>query len=394
MATLALSLRLQQLEARDVPATLLVDDNFAAPLKPGRFDTIQAAIDAADPNDTIKVRAGTYAEQVRVGPTKSGLKLLAQGPNVTITTPAAAKSPLALVDVSGADRVVIDGFTVAGPIADADLGAGILVENGGSATIRNNTVRDIATSPLSGGQYGNAIQVGGRNADGTRTSGRATVENNTVLRYQKTGIFVANAGSSAEVRSNTVVGAGPTNVIAQNGIQVSDGAFATVSGNTVSGNVYTPAGIEATGILIIQAGGVTVSNNFVVANEIGIAAVSQAVPVAIVGNTVVGSTQDGVQLTGTSGAYVAGNVVAGSGRDGIRLNDTKAAVVLYNSVTGSGEVGLHVSGASAGNVIAFNRLRGNRRFDALDETTGFGSGGTADFWFLNSIGKSGTPGLS
>ena len=386
--------RLESLEARDVPATLLVDDDFVPKPSAGRFDTIQSAVDAADPYDTIRVRAGTYAEQVTVGPGKDGVRLLAQGNGVIVTTPANAVSPLAIVDVTGAINVTIAGFTIAGPVTVDDLGAGILIENGGSATISDNRVLDIRTDPLSGDQFGNAIQVGGFLPDGTPTPGRATITGNLVARYQKTGVVVFNPGSSAAVSGNTIVGVGPTDVIAQNGVQVSDGATARVSDNTITGNVYTPAGTEATGILVAEAGAVSVTGNLLFGNEVGVNIDTQVVPILVSGNAILGSTQDGVVVFNSSGVTLLGNRVVGSGRDGVRLDGATKSVIALNSVLDSGKVGLRVVGDSGANLIVFNRLYGSGKFDALDKTSGFGTAGTADLWLFNGIGVTGTPGLS
>jgi hypothetical protein len=53
--------------------------------------------------------------------------------------------------------------------------------------------------------------------------------------------------------NNTLTGAGPVDYIAQNGIQVSFDGNATVMKNTVSGHNYTPAGVEACGLLFYDA---------------------------------------------------------------------------------------------------------------------------------------------
>ena len=56
---------------------------------------------------------------------------------------------------------------------------------------------------------------------------------------------------------NTVTGLGAVKFIAQNGIQISGGAIATVTGNTVSKNQYTQGadpGWTSSGILFYNAG--------------------------------------------------------------------------------------------------------------------------------------------
>jgi filamentous hemagglutinin family protein len=71
---------------------------------------------------------------------------------------------------------------------------------------------------------------------------------------QKGGIVAKVAGTDVDVINNTVTGLGAVKFIAQNGIQVSSGASADVTGNTVSKNQYTGGGWTATGILFYQAG--------------------------------------------------------------------------------------------------------------------------------------------
>lgn len=69
-------------------------------------------------------------------------------------------------------------------------------------------------------------------------TGAAIIEDNEITGYQKGGIVVDNAGSTATITNNVIVGAGPTKIIAQNGLQVSHGATATITGNEVRNNFY------------------------------------------------------------------------------------------------------------------------------------------------------------
>jgi hypothetical protein len=143
-----------------------------------------------------------------------------------------------------------------------------ILANHVALNVTNSTIRNIGETPLNGSQHGNAV-VYINGASGT-------ISGNTVSTYQKNGITVSgkaadgvSAGpkTSASVLNNVVTGQGPITYIAQNGIQISYGATATVKGNTVSGNNYTPTTYVACGLLLYQAGGVNASSNILFSNE-------------------------------------------------------------------------------------------------------------------------------
>jgi len=82
---------------------------------------------------------------------------------------------------------------------------------------------------------------------------------------------MSGAGLTAHVTGNTVTGAGPTDQIAQNGIQFSLGATGTIAGNTVSGHRYTgPSYTTAAGILLSGVDDVTLTDNIVTEGQTGI----------------------------------------------------------------------------------------------------------------------------
>ena len=117
-----------------------------------------------------------------------------------------------------------------------------IVNDGGNVSISNSTVTQIGDMPFTGNQHGTGILF---------EAGTGAIRANTVQLYQKNGIVLNLSGSSATIAGNTVSGRGPDALIAQNGIQVSRGAKATVTGNTVTDHQYTgPTGVSSAGILV------------------------------------------------------------------------------------------------------------------------------------------------
>jgi len=157
---------------------------------------------------TINVASGIYTEQVLI--TRS-LVLHGVGAGTSfISLPAApaldGDGQASIVKVAGAGvNVEVSGFTISGPLAGpTNCGIaknGIYVRDGANASIHDNTIADIRDQPLSGCQNGLGIRVGRMSLG---TTGTATITNNVIVAYQKGGIVIDNAGSSATIRGNTV----------------------------------------------------------------------------------------------------------------------------------------------------------------------------------------------
>ena len=245
------------------------NDAFGGDTPTSAKKTIQAAVNQVTATGTVHVAAGTYPEQVVI--TKN-LHLLGAGSGLTIITapttiPAASNQDSAVVKIAGAGVAAeIAAVTVSGPGPSGcgSIGFGIFVLDSANANIHDNSILDVRDQPFSGCQNGVGIQVG-RNL--YTTAGTATITNNSITGFQKNGITVDGPGSAAVIASNVVTGSGPTTIIAQNGIQISRGATAQITGNTVSGNDYTPTSYDACGILYYLADGVKQSKNTLFNNE-------------------------------------------------------------------------------------------------------------------------------
>ena len=130
---------------------------------------------------------------------------------------------------------------------------GILVEGGARLSLADSIVEQIGAYPLNGCQGGVGVEAGSAR---THQVGHVRMSGDTVQTYQKNGITADGPGSTASISGVTVSGAGPTAAIAQNGIQISLGATATVVGSTITGNNYTGNGeASSAGILVFGGGG-------------------------------------------------------------------------------------------------------------------------------------------
>jgi hypothetical protein len=270
------------------------------------YNTIQAAVDGVPSGSTIKICPNKYKEQVLItksltltGVSANGMVgVNALGPNnPTVLSPTAGvavnahdlfdgsdiAAQIAVVTPTGnpAITVNISNLTVDGSNnliggCTPDL-VGIYYQNASGTMNHNATRKQELGSGLGGCQGGLGIFV----QSGYSTGGTSTVSivNNSVHDYQKNGITADGSGTVATITGNYVVGQGATTAIAQNGIQVSDGANGNVATNTVTDDVYiNPTGgpyYSATGILLYDSGGssttsLTVSTNIISNTQGGI----------------------------------------------------------------------------------------------------------------------------
>jgi len=93
-------------QAMGAPCTLVRSHQLRVPAD---FATIQAAIDAAQPGETVAVAPGTYTESVKL---RTGVCLLGSGARSTVLD--ARGEGRTLVDLTGAPGSVVAGFTMRG----------------------------------------------------------------------------------------------------------------------------------------------------------------------------------------------------------------------------------------------------------------------------------------
>jgi nitrous oxidase accessory protein NosD len=338
-------------DAKKAPNILVDDDKVQCPT--AAYTSIQAAVNAAQSGNVIRVCAGTYQEQVVID---KSLTLEADNGVIVIPSDVVANSagssgsPIAaIILVRNAENVDLDGFIVDGS-ANGLSGCGptfigILYQDA-SGTIEHNAVRRVRLAPdLPGCQSGNAIDV--ESSSGGQSS--VTIADNSVDGYQKNGITANGPGTTVQVTENAVTGIGPTTGAAQNGIQIGFGAKGHVTNNSVADNVYSPCESaancpsNAAGILIFQSDGVRVERNILGSNQVGIFVAANHVDVG--GNTVFHSVAlDGIALVGNNNSVTSNDIK--SSDDAAVFIQGNDNTIFDNEFTGAAFGIFKVSGSS------------------------------------------------
>lgn len=384
-ATATRRFRLEALEDRSVPALLLVGASDP-------YQTIGSAMAAASPGDTIRVNPGTYQEAVNI--TKDNITLEGASQAAVILSPDdLTGNQFSLVRVNGAKNVTIRNLTVSGPYTGGftdvngrllGMHAGIFVANNGSATITGNHITQIRDAVLSTTvNDGFGILVGSK-PEVLNTVGTAYIANNRIDNYQKVGIDVVNAGSFANIVNNTVVGLGlpvANETSLQLGIGVEAKARALISYNTVTNNVQTTATAYGIGIYILPTGSGSIVGNTVTGNREGIR-VQNTFGGLVALNQANDNIVTGIVLVNTVGLNVFANQ-ANRNLFGFFLFNCDNSFLAGNESNGNGYAGFLVDAASQGNRFIQNRMSGNAVFDAVDDSVGSGTAGTANLWIGN-----------
>ena len=231
---------------------------------------IQSAIDAASDGDIIIVHEGTYDEQVIID---KALTLQGFG-DATVIKPtqetannfqlfarkaggAANTAPIIVVQAGPEKEVTIKDLKVNGSLVSsvpsgANSFVGILYLGTGG-TIDSVTIDGLLTTQSNGiylSSLGETVAV--------------EVKGCTISNFLKNGITANYEGLTASIHDNVVIGLGPIENIAQNGIQIGFGATGSIFENEVSNIAYTGEGWIACGILIFDwSGTVTITDNIV-----------------------------------------------------------------------------------------------------------------------------------
>lgn len=308
---------------------------------------VQAAVDFANPGETVYVGAGVFIETVDITKDltlqgEAGTIIRAPSGNgsvdVEFTNISGSTGIRPVIYVGNGAVVHIDSLTVDGNnVGNTNYGLVGIGYCNASGSITNTTITNIQNSPANGSQHGVGIYV--VNKDGIDRT--VDISNNTINNFQKNGMALSGNGLTVNVNNNTVTGKGEINYIAQNGIQVSFGAKGSIYNNTVTGfdftNAANPDNNASAGILVYQPGGdVLVHGNTISNSDNGIY-VYDATNTSISSNTLRNNLY-GIVLYDVSNTNLSNNVL---------LDNRTAAIALWEAYTTllSGDL---IDGNSAG----------------------------------------------
>jgi len=146
-----------------------VDIADAATITVSSGDSIQDAIDSADPGDTIEVGAGIYEEDLTIDET---IELIGEDKATTVIKGVAnvpvASWPLAVPNIYiEANGVKIQGFTIEGPDYEADKYVSGLLIDGSNVEIYDNDF--VATAAVATAELAHAVMTYSKGAAGHET---------------------------------------------------------------------------------------------------------------------------------------------------------------------------------------------------------------------------------
>jgi parallel beta-helix repeat protein len=286
---------------------------------------IQEAVNAVNTGGTVHVAAGIYVEQVEID---NNLTLQGAGMGTSgtvIQSPDTLSNSFTFVGWDGndwtytpvvwvhdANDVTIKNLTVDGnyKVQTGKLFSGIAYDNAGG-TLDTVEIENIMAAAMDGGQH-RALVAHVRDANVT-----LNVTDVNIHDFGKSGTYftaINNTGGSLDVTmtGGYVTGAGATDILAQNGIQIEDGATGSFTGVTVSELGWIGNGWTATGIAAVYSGDVEIINNILI------------------------DTQSGIAVWGSSGAVISGNDIRANNLVGPTAD---SAIVLQEVDLGTISIG-------------------------------------------------------
>jgi parallel beta-helix repeat protein len=303
--------------------------------------TIQKAVTASGPNDTVKVCPGTYVERVRISGNRHGLTLMSVTSHAAIIKAKADATfnTIVLLKITSVDNVTVKDFSIrplrANSHDSCDDGDGITVSASANVSIQDNQIKPAGSGPFCG--LFRAI---------TATAGTTgTIHANDITDYLDGGIVMSGAGTNLSVTSNTItyaqVGLDPAGGAA---IGLSGSAKGSVTGNTITGPASGPGSPSqpAAGVQLDGSGsGVNVKDN-----------------------TIAGMAAN-IEIDSATGGTISGNTISG-GQTSLDMQAAKNITVTGNTAHDATVYGIYLADAATGNNVHDNDFTTSKNFKLAD----------------------------
>jgi len=320
---------------------------------------IQRAIDAvAGSGGTVEIPNGTYMINATAREGRSGLVLashmtLSLAPRAVLKAFPSASQTYSIVTLDRATDVTIQGGALQG---DRDThqglagewGMGLSITSSSRILVQGLTVSDCWGDGFYVAKACSALTFSKVVADRNRRQGISIVGGEDIL--VKASTFKNTQGTPPECGIDVEPNAGETvtrlvivdcTVTGNRGGGIAGGPPARYSNsaffnnsqilhNFISGNRDFGVGISAC------SGNLIKDNTIQATDGYGIHLRTNATGMTVQGNTVTGSTRDGIYLESCPGTLVEGNVVRGNRGRGIRQDRGCGATLGANQVTGNG----------------------------------------------------------
>lgn len=369
-------------------ANTLVVGQAGTPCQSPGYNTITAAINAAQPGDTIQICPALYPEQLLItkaltlqGISQQGVgRVLIQPPAFTDTVlPAPAgdlgfMAVISVVNTSGVSIVNLAIDASKNTVAGCTPGlAGIHFYNASGAVESNAIFGTALSSQVSCTALfpGNGSGVQADQSD--TNSHQIIVQNNSIHDFGRNGVLVTGAGETGYISSNAIQGIGPSTGVNQFGVFLANGATGEVVANTITqgncGSIAPAACLNqrSEGVVLRSTGTVSIALNVISNVQFGIFVNGAASPI-VDANIVNNSDLSGISIQGSvSGVYTGNRIshilspgyaglsaIAGTGNSGNRFD--------FNLVNDA-YLGI---GYLAGDVVGTNNYYFNTLYQTLE----------------------------
>lgn len=317
--------------SRELSNTIVVPDDYS---------TLQAAINAANPGDTISVKSGTYTENIIVNKTVS---IIGENKETTVILSASPEQDLRSVVLIEANDVTMSGFKILNSTYHS-----IWVKSS------DNTIKD---NIIEGGNW-EGIFLDGR----TNQANQNTIIDNYITEKDDAAIVLMGGSSFNLIRSNVIARNyfgiflyGPSdvnNIISENkvtgnldiGICVQwDGSNNTIMGNNISDNGWISGlppyyGGTYSGIFLVQSYSNRLVANLILHNKIGIR-LNDANGNKIFHNNFVNNSRQVLNLTYLPPLNIWDNGYPSGGNFWSNYTGVDLLTGPYQNVTGSDGIG-------------------------------------------------------